>query len=360
MNPANQTSQIVDRARSTSKCGVMICCELFLAIVLVWAGSARISLAAAEAPATRPFMPWKSARVLLPNENGYGPIIGVLVSNDVAYVATGIYPINVNGFLTVLKVPVNGEPVSVIGKIAAKAGPDSINMQVNNNVICLDDKDVFIRGGGDGVYDFPLDGRDPCRIDTDPAFPSHNATALAVLNGQLYLALELSHPVETRPPEGMVKYTSRVRDGTWIVRIDPKMKQMQVLAWSAQKEKALPMDGGPPVAWMAADVPRQRIVFFITAAKGNEKRSGFWSLSASGAFKQVCPVIGSTYLERGGQPRDGKVSVGLNGCGITGLDFDLASDRPTVFYASQAVQWPKSIDDGLDRLHPRFSGNDFF
>jgi len=310
------------RLRISSRCALLV--SALLAMI-----SPRIS--AADFPTTQPYVPIRKITTLLAEKDAHGPIIGAIVSGDSVYVATGGWPSNHTGnFLRVLKVPVNGQAASEVGKIPITPGPDPYNQDMCRTM-CMGDTDIFVRNGGDGLYDFPTNGNAPFRLDTAAGLTNADVRSMAWMKGILYLGLGGKGE---------------------IVQVDPAKCMATVLSDGQGKQAKNILNDGDAfyVPWMVADPARNRILFFVHDVDIAAQYNGLGEYRIGHGFRELRSMTIELF-NWGSQPHDKAVTLTLDNGEV--VDFHLTDDSANVMSVWKIGNWLTSYD-GLDRTHPRF------
>jgi hypothetical protein len=141
---------------------------------------------------------------------------------------------------------------------------------------CVDAQRFYLGSSDEGVLALPLDGTPPRQLNTDSGLPSNAVTALAALDGRLYIG------------------TGGYQQDGLLLAVDPEHSDVSVLASSRRKFRQSPFDDSGPffIAQMVADSARKRLLLFVqvtpTGTSGRDPRHGLWEyVPATNAFRQL-------------------------------------------------------------------------
>jgi hypothetical protein len=141
--------------------------------------------------------------------------------------------------------------------------------------VCADAQCFYLGSSEEGILALPLDGTPARQFNTDTGLPSNKVTALAALDGRLYV--------------GTGGY---LQDGL-LLALDLEHGEVSVLASSRRKFRQSPFDDSEPflITQMVADPEKHRLLFVPAGPPGHPDggpRSGLWEYTpATGAFRQI-------------------------------------------------------------------------
>jgi hypothetical protein len=181
---------------------------------------------------------------------------------------------------------------------------------------------LYVATRTEGLYDFPLGGGPPRRIDDPKKMPAEGVEACALYDGRLYAAL----------------------DGGYLVSLDPESGRFDVLASSRRREKVSPFDDGDAftVPFLAADPERRRLIFLLHQGRTKpDALNGLWSLDPkTTTFKRLLETAGAEHPLLGGPITDGHL---LFSSSDKAVDFDLTRDKYTLLWG-----WLDAYGPALD------------
>jgi hypothetical protein len=128
----------------------------------------------------------------------------------------------------------------------------------------------------DGILGFPLTGGAPIRIGEKEGLPARHVQKLTLVGRTLVAALE----------------------GGYLVTYGLESGRCETIASSRRSEKRSPFDDSSPfrVGELAADPPRQRVLFALDLSSDRDPRAGVWEFNLqSREFKRLLPTLAARW-----------------------------------------------------------------
>lgn len=139
---------------------------------------------------------------------------------------------------------------------------------------CVDDHNVYYGSYGAGILVFPRNGTTPWTLNVEDGLPSDFVQAIGILNGKLYAGL------------------GEERKGSWLVAVDLKTRNCEILASSNAKEGKFPfcnLSPAPRYGLLFTDTKRNRLLMAVEA-NGHKNLGGLWTLDGkSGEIVRTYP-----------------------------------------------------------------------
>jgi WD40 repeat protein len=271
----------------------------------------------------RASLPWESARPVATSAELRATLLlpGLAHDGRLYFFTGGEDPATRLPLLQLVRVPVEGGPVQVLGKavVSEKDPPPPsrrfafwINPRFVTSAAVVDGR-LYAGTASEGILVFPLAGGAPARVGEKQGLPARHVQKLAAVGTTLVVALE----------------------GGYLVAYDTASGRCETLASSRRGEKRSPFDDAGPftLAALAADPPRHRVLFTLVLPRANDPRAGLWELDVrTRKFRRVQPeVSGSWSLVTGGRIYIYQTDVLRRRPDVL-LAYELAEDRFTLLH----------------------------
>jgi hypothetical protein len=277
-------------------------------------------------------IPWESARAVATTQELKATALlpGLVHDGQFYFFASGPDPATTKPLLRLMRVPVEGGAVKMLGKAFVSVDNQPTPQREFSfwwyagrsfvTTTAVAGERLFAGTVTDGVLVFPLFGGSPTRIGEKEGLPARFVQKLAVVDDALFVALE----------------------GGYLVTCDLATGKCETVASSRRREKLSPFDNTSPftVAGLAADPPRHRVLFTLHLSTANDPRSGLWEFDVkTRQFRKVQPYIGELWSE----VTSGRIYVYhsdvLKRRPDTLLAYELAEDRFVLLHGEPPVEY---------------------
>ena len=208
-----------------------------------------------DVPKRNTLLPWGEEILLV---NGISTFIRPIVWRNKVYYIKAPYGLN--------RVFVNSIDLVTDEKTTSDPLP---GQHPNHGYLCVDDANVYFGGSHyfaeqkHGVFVFPIDGSAPWALGPEEGLPSIYVQAMATFHGKLYLGV------------GSKDQT------TWLVRVDPKTREVEILASSSGREGKAPffnISPSPQYQFLLEDPIRDRLLLIVSIGTGVTGGTELWAM----------------------------------------------------------------------------------
>jgi hypothetical protein len=277
-------------------------------------------------------LPWESVTPLVTATDLHATLLlpAQVHGNHIYLFAGGEDPATKNRLLQFVRLPVAGGTPQVLGKTLVSVNDPpawsrsyvfwiSPNSFVTSTAIAGDR--LYAGTVSDGILVFPLGGGPPTRIGEKEGLPAVHVQKVAIVNKTLVAALE----------------------GGYLVTVDLATGRCDTVASSRRGDKRSPFDDAGPfaVAELAADAPRERVLFTLTLTNRKDPREGLWEFNVeTRQFRKVRPVFEGAWSP----VSEGRLYL-YHADGL--LAYELATDRFTLLYGKASPAYGNLKPVGL-------------